>query len=123
MPLYMTQFAYTKEAWATLTHTPEDRSALVRELLEAGGGKLISWYLSFGEYDGLLIYEAPDEATAGALVLAAARQGHLSVTKTTPLFDGEQSMEMLRRAGGMAFRGAADEEGEPPEGPGLKTRH
>jgi uncharacterized protein with GYD domain len=123
MPLYMTQFAYTKEAWATLTHTPEDRSALVRELLEAGGGKLISWYLSFGEYDGLLIYEAPDEATAGALVLAAARQGHLSVTKTTPLFDGEQSMEMLRRAGGMAFRGAAEEEGEPPEGPGLKTRH
>lgn len=37
MPLYMTQFAYTKEAWATLTHTPENRSAVVRELLEAGG--------------------------------------------------------------------------------------
>lgn len=79
--------------------------------------------MSFGEYDGLLIYEAPDEATAGALILAADRQGHLSVTKTTPLFDSEQSMEMLRRAGGMAFRGVADQEGEPPEVPGLKTRH
>ena len=123
MPLYMTQFAYTTEAWATLAHRPEDRSAAVRELLEAGGGRLISWYLSFGEYDGLLIYEAPDDATAGALVLAAARQGHLSVTKTTPLFDSEQSMEILRRAGGMAFRAPADQEGEPPEGPGLKTRH
>src|SRR5215213_1324506 len=97
MPLYMTQFAYTKEAWATLTHTPEDRSAAVRELLEAGGGRLISWYLSFGEYDGLLIYEAPDDATAGALVLAAARQWHLRETKTTPLFDSDQSMEILRR--------------------------
>ena len=123
MPLYMTQFAYTTEAWATLAHTPEDRSAAVRELLEAGGGRLISWYLSFGEYDGLLIYEAPDEATAGALVLAAARRGQLGVTKTTPLFDSEQSMEILRRAGGMAFRAPADQEGEPPEGPGLKTRH
>src|SRR5215218_2962847 len=123
MPLYMTQFTNTTEAWATLTHAPEDRSVAVRELLEAGGGRLISWYLSFGEYDGLLIYEAPDEATAGALVLAAARQGHLGVTKTTPLFDGEQSLQMLRRAGGMAFRASGDQEGEPPEGPGLKTRH
>ena len=119
MPLYMTQFAYTTEAWATLTHAPEDRSSAVRELLEAGGGRLISWYLSFGEYDGLLIYEAPDEATAGALVLAAARRGHLSVTKTTPLFDSEQSLEILRRAGGMAFRAPADQEGESPEGPSL----
>jgi uncharacterized protein with GYD domain len=123
MPLYMTQFTYAAETWATLTHAPEDRSVAVRELLEAGGGRLISWYLSFGEYDGLLIYEAPDEATAGALVLAAARRGHLSVTKTTPLFDSEESMEILRRAGGMAFRAPADQEGEPPEGPGLKTRH
>jgi uncharacterized protein with GYD domain len=122
MPLYMTQFAYTKEAWATLTHNPEDRSVAIRELLEAGGGKLICWYLSFGEYDGLLIYEAPDEATAGALVLAA-RRGQLGMTKTTPLFDSDQSIEILRRAGGMAFEASADQEGEPPEGPGLKTRH
>ena len=55
MPLYMTQFAYTPEAWATLTDNPEDRSAAVRELLETHGGRLIGWYLSLGEYDGLLI--------------------------------------------------------------------
>jgi uncharacterized protein with GYD domain len=123
MPLYMTQFAYTKEAWASLTHNPEDRSVAVRELLETGGGRLLSWYLSFGEYDGLLIYEAPDDATAGALILAAATRGHLSVTKTTPLFTGEESLELMRRAGGMAFRAPADQEGEPPEGPSLKARH
>src|ERR671927_283854 len=86
VPLYMTQFAFTKEEWATLTHNPEDRSVAMRELLESGGGGLLSWYLSFGEYDGLLIYEAPDEATAGALILAAAARAHLGVTKTTPLF-------------------------------------
>ena len=104
MPLYMTQFAYTTEAWATLAHTPEDRSAAVRELLEAGGGRLISWYLSFGEYDGLLIYEAPDNATAGAAALAAASRGHLRAIKTTPLFSPEESMEVMRRAGGTSFR-------------------
>ena len=58
MPLYMTQFAYTTEAWAALLDSPEDRSAPVREVVEAMGGRLIGWYLSMGDYDGLLIYEA-----------------------------------------------------------------
>jgi uncharacterized protein with GYD domain len=104
MPLYMTQFAYTAEAWATLADNPEDRSAPLRELLETMGGRLVSWYLSFGEYDGLAIYEAPDDRTAGALVVAAARRGHLRATKTTPLFTAEESVEMMRRAGGTGFR-------------------
>jgi uncharacterized protein with GYD domain len=63
------------------------------------GGRLVSWYLSFGEYDGLAIYEAPDDTTAGALVVAAARRGHLRATKTTALFTAEESVEMMRRAG------------------------
>ena len=67
-------------------------------------GQLVSWYLSFGEYDGLAIYGAPDDTTAGALVVAAARGGHLRATKTPPLFNAEESVEMMRRAGGTAFR-------------------
>ncbi len=104
MPLYMTQFAYTPEAWAALVENPEDRSAAVRELTESMGGRLVSWYLSFGDYDGLLIYEAPDDATAGTAVLAAVRRGHLRAVKTTPLFTAEEAMEMMRRAGGTPFR-------------------
>jgi hypothetical protein len=38
MPLYMTQFAYTPEAWAALVDNPEDRSAPVREVVESMGG-------------------------------------------------------------------------------------
>jgi uncharacterized protein with GYD domain len=104
MPLYMTQFAYTPEAWATLVGNPEDRSAAVRELTERLGGRLVSWYLSFGEYDGLTIYEAPDNATAGAAALAAASRGHLRAVKTTPLFNAEESMEVMRRAGETSIR-------------------
>jgi uncharacterized protein with GYD domain len=104
MPLYMTQFAYTPEAWAALLESPEDRSAALSELTEALGGRLLSWYLSFGEYDGLLIYEAPDNASAGAAVLAAASHGHLRALKTTPLFSAEESIEVMRRAGGTSFR-------------------
>ena len=104
MPLYMTQFAYTPEAWAALLDSPEDRSAPVREVVEAMGGRLIGLYLSMGDYDGLVIYEAQDAASAGAQVLATARRGHLRATKTTPLFRAEEAMEIMRRAGGTAFR-------------------
>ena len=105
MPVYVSQFAYTPEAWAAFTDNPEDRSAPMREQVESMGGRLICWYLSFGEYDGLTIYEVPDDATAGAVVLAAARRGHLRATKTTRLFTAEEGMEMMRRAGGTAYRG------------------
>ena len=104
MPLYMTQFAYTPETWAALVDDPEDRSAALRELTERLGGRLISWYLSFGEYDGLVVYEAPDNATAGAAALVAASRGHLRAVKTTPLFTAEESMEVMRKAGETSFR-------------------
>ncbi len=108
MPLYMTQFAYTPEAWAALVDNPEDRSVPVRQLAESMGGRLIGWYLSFGEYDGVLIFEVPDDASAGAAVMAAARRGHLRATKTTRLFTAEEGIEMMSRAGGTAFRAPGD---------------
>ena len=92
MPLYMTQFAYTPETWAVLIQNLEDRSEAVRRLLENMGGRLISFYNSIGEYDGLFIYEAPDEGTAAAAVLAAISPGHVKAIKTTTLLSVEDGM-------------------------------
>jgi uncharacterized protein with GYD domain len=99
MPLYMTQFAYTSEDWAALARNPEDRSEAVGRLLESMGGRLVSFYNSFGEYDGLFIYEAPDEGTAAAVVLAAISPGHVKAVKTTTLLSVEAGMEAMRKAG------------------------
>ena len=104
MPLYMTQFAYTPEAWAALTRNPEDRSEAIRGLAETMGGRLLSFYNSFGEYDGLVIYEAPDESTAAAVVMAAVSPGHLSNVKTTVLLSAEEGVEAMRKAGGVTYR-------------------
>src|SRR5215218_7913365 len=98
MPLYMTQFAYTSEDWAALARNPEDRS-------EAVGRRLVSFYNSFGEYDGLFIYEAPDEGTAAAVVLAAISPGHVKAVKTTTLLSVEAGMEAMRKAGEQTHRG------------------
>jgi uncharacterized protein with GYD domain len=104
MPLYMSQFAYTSEAWAALAQNPEDRSEPIRGLAEAMGGRLIAFYNTFGEYDGVVIFEAPDEGTAAAVAIAAITPGHLKSIKTTLLLSAEQGVEAMRRAGEATFR-------------------
>ena len=104
MPLYMSQVGYTSEAVAALTHNPENRGEAFGRLAETMGGRLVSFYNSFGEYDVLVIYEAPDESTAAAIVLAAITPGHLSRVKTTVLLSAEEGMEAMRKAGEATYR-------------------
>ena len=104
MPLYMTQAGYTSEAWAALTQNPEDRSEVFGRLAESMGGRLVSFYNSFGKYDLLVIYEAPDERTAAAIVLAAVSPGHLSTVRTTVLLSAEEGVEAMRKAGEATYR-------------------
>src|SRR5215213_10302605 len=81
MPLYMSQVAYTSEAVAALTRNPEDRVDVFERLVEGMGGRLLSFYYSFGEYDVLVIYEAPDQSTAAATVLLSAEEGMQAIRK------------------------------------------
>ena len=105
MALYMTQFSYTPEAWAALARNPEDRSAAISALSESMGGRLVSFYYSFGEYDGVAIHEAPDESTVTTIMLAVNAAGHMKTTKTTLLVTVEDTLDSLRKAGEITYRG------------------
>ncbi len=104
MPLYMTQFAYTPEAWAALARKPEDRTEAISNLCRQMGGRLVALYYAFGEYDGFLIAEAPDEVAVTATLIAALAPGHVKATRTTVLLTPEQAVEAMRKAGGVPFR-------------------
>jgi uncharacterized protein with GYD domain len=104
MPRYMAQFAYTADAWAALSKNPADRREGLRTLLQGMGGQLIELYYHFGEYDGTLIMEAPDDTTATAVILAAVAPGHVRATKTTRLMTVEETMEAMRKAGGQSYQ-------------------
>ena len=105
MALYMAQFAYTAEALATMAKNPQDRSVPVRELGEKLGSRLVGFYYCFGEYDGVVLTEAPDDTTALASVVASVAPGHIKAIKTTKLFTVEETMEAMRKAGSLAFQG------------------
>jgi uncharacterized protein with GYD domain len=104
MAIYMLQFSYTSEAWAALTKNPQDRSVGIAEAIQGLGGRLLGLYYCFGEYDGVVMVEAPDDTAASAAVLAAVTAGHLKTIRTTKLFTVQETMEMMRKAGEITFR-------------------
>ena len=70
MPIFITQGRYTRDAIRGMIVKPEDRAEAIARLLSKAGGRLIGYYLTFGEYDFLTIAEAPSETQMAAALLA-----------------------------------------------------
>jgi uncharacterized protein with GYD domain len=104
MSLYMIQFAYTPQTWAALTKSPEDRAEVFGALAAKMGTKMHSLHYSFGEYDGVIMLEASDEAIAMSVLLAAISPGHVKATKTTVLITPKQAVDAMRKAGTTSYR-------------------
>jgi uncharacterized protein with GYD domain len=83
MPIYITQGCYTREAVKGMIVRPEDRADAVSRLLSKAGGRLLGYYLTFGEYDFMLIADIPNDTQAAAVLLAAAGSGGVTGLRTT----------------------------------------
>ena len=108
MPRYMHQFNYSHESMRAMAGDPQDRRAVAEELVAAAGGKLIDFYLCFGDYDGITITEFPSNADVASVALAAGASGAFSKMKTTVLITSDESMGAMEKAGqvsGLAGRG------------------
>ena len=75
----------------------------IRVLLEAAGGRLVSWYYSFGEYDVVLISEGADNVSIASILIAAAGGGAVGNIHTTVLMTAEEGQEAIRRAKDVAY--------------------
>jgi uncharacterized protein with GYD domain len=106
MPLYLYQAAYTAESLAAQIRNPQDRIEVVRPAFEAAGGRIIAGGYPFGEYDVLVIYEAPSDTAAAAIALAVGAGGAIRSGKTTRLLNGQEWTDALRQAQGSQYRPA-----------------
>jgi uncharacterized protein with GYD domain len=98
MHLYMHQAAYTPESIAAQIRNPEDRlEVATRPTVEAAGGKFIAGGFSFGEYDLVALFEAPDDVSAATVSLAVSAGGALKAVRTTRLLGGAEWVEALKR--------------------------
>lgn len=104
MPHYMIQASYTAEAWQTLLNKPEDRSEVVRPVIEKMGGRVLHSWFTFGPHDFVAIIEMPDNVSAAALSLAQTAGGALRSLETTPLLEQSEGVEAMKRAGKLGYR-------------------
>ena len=103
MHAYMTQFSYTTEAWQALMKNPEDRTGVLKAVIEKLGGRLLCLYYCYGDYDGIAIAEYPDEIASVATVLSAVSGGHLKAVKTTVLLSAEDAVKAMSKAGAIVY--------------------
>ncbi len=98
MAYYLGEVAYTPATWSTLVKQPQNRIDLVRPVIEQLGGSVECTYLSFGEYNVVLIYELPDNVSAAAFSIAVQSGGGVKAYRTTPLMTVQEAMEAMSKA-------------------------
>jgi uncharacterized protein with GYD domain len=106
MGLYMYEVAYTPQSLAAQIKQPQDRIEAAGPSLEAMGIKILVWGYPLGEYDVLIIIEAPDDTTAASVALAVTAGGAVKSSRTTRLLTGQEWIESLRRAQGSQYQPA-----------------
>src|SRR5437660_10730177 len=104
MPFFLHQVSYTPEALTRLLANPQNRFDAVRAPIEKLGGRVLSSYFAFGQYDAVLITDMPDSISAAAIALAFGAGGSLRECQTTVLLSNAEGLEALRRASTCGYK-------------------
>ena len=81
---------YTEKAVSGMLANPSDRAAAVKPMVEAVGGKLISYYATTGDTDFLMICDIGDGADIIPALLVAGASGTVSNMKTARAFSAAE---------------------------------
>jgi uncharacterized protein with GYD domain len=99
MPMFMYQIAYTSEAWAAQLKNPQNRAENVsRAMCEAIGAKLVGAWYTFGEYDAMVIVDAPSVEGMAAVALAISASGAAKASMTSALMTGAEGVAAMTQA-------------------------
>ncbi len=98
MPYCMLETAYKDSAAKALIARPQDRIAAIEKAAKSLGGRLVSLYFAFGDYDVVTIVELPDNEAAAAFALSAGAAGALSKYRTTVLLEPAEAVAAMRKA-------------------------
>jgi len=96
MSHFMLSCNYSAESKNALIANPVDRTKAARAAVESVGGKFHSAFMTFGETDVIVIYEAPDAVASAALAMTLGASGAFSSIKTTALLSMEDGIKALK---------------------------
>ncbi|MHA1566724.1 MAG: GYD domain-containing protein [Alphaproteobacteria bacterium] len=99
MSIFMYQATYTSESWGKQILNPQNRiESVARQVCEAVGGELIGAWLCFGDYDLVIVADAPNNESMAAVALAVGAGGAIKASKTTVLMTGAEGVVALEKA-------------------------
>jgi uncharacterized protein with GYD domain len=76
MPTYVMLANWTDQGVRSIEDSPR-RVDAARKSLEDMGGHFLSLYMTMGEYDLIITYDAPDDAVAARFTLLLGQQGNV----------------------------------------------
>lgn len=98
MPRLITRGRFTRDYAKGLIAAPEDREQAVRKLVEAAGGRLVSFYFTTGDADFVIVSESDDSEAVIAALLVAAAAGTISDTSTARAWTGAEFKAVAEKA-------------------------
>ena len=100
MPQFLMQFKYVSRSIKGLVEQPDvDHAAQASKMVASLGGTVLGYWYAFGEFDGMVLREAPDSATVAAGAIAIGGTGEVSRLETTVLLTMDDAREAARKAG------------------------
>jgi uncharacterized protein with GYD domain len=93
MATFITTVQFTEQGIKTVRDTC-DRGAAYKAAAEKLGVKVAGQYWTLGAFDGVIVLEAPDEATATAALLHLGSLGNI-LTQTARAYDPAEMQKIL----------------------------
>jgi uncharacterized protein with GYD domain len=91
---YVALFHFTAQGVKNIKDSPRRAQALTA-LAKSKGAKVREVLWTIGHYDGVLIYDAPDDETSAALMLSLASKGNVQ-TETLRAFEAKDFSAILK---------------------------
>ncbi len=95
MPTFITLFGWTDQGIRNVKETAK-RADKFKAAVKKAGGAVRDVYWTMGRYDGVIIFDAPDEETATALLMSAGSLGNVR-SETLRAFNQDEVQKILAK--------------------------
>jgi uncharacterized protein with GYD domain len=97
MATFITTIKFTEQGLGAIRDSPK-RAASFKSTAKKLGAKVSDIYWTLGPFDGVVIFDAPDDETATAVMLALASKGNVH-TSTVRAFDAGAMEKIVGQLG------------------------
>ena len=94
MPTYITFLNWTQQGIQGIKDAPKRLDA-AKKIYKAAGAEIKAFYLVFGQYDAVVVSEAPNDEAAARVALTVGKQGNVR-TQTSRAFSEAEYRKLVR---------------------------